>query len=218
MSSPAVHRESGNMNFVKYAFVALLLPCSSGCNREGKNMPEQEAFRRVSAMISDIACTNNISGRKFKDFFFKVDSDISGMTNLEMKCQLTRSLSQAVKRKPDGEYSDAERVEMADAFLLPHVSAACRLFEVGASEAEVVNYILGEFRNFRRLCHPFSAEVSKENRLARDLDWYWKNGACFFERNCISTIFQNAAAGATERFLQRWHDEFGCFDYSHKGK
>ena len=44
MVSPAVHRESGNMNFVKYAFVALLLPCSSGCSREGKNMPEQEAL------------------------------------------------------------------------------------------------------------------------------------------------------------------------------
>lgn len=218
MSSPAVHRESGNMNLVKCAFVVLLLPYSFGCSRDGGNMQELEEFRRVSAMISDIACTNNISARKFKDLFFQVDSDISGMTNLEMKCQLTRSLSQAVKRKPDREYSDAERVEMADAFLLPHVSAACRLFEVGASEAEVVSYILDEFRNFRSFCHPYSAEVLKENRHARDLDWYWKNGACFFERNCVSTIFQNAAVGAAERFLHRWHDEFGCFDPSHKEK
>ena len=198
-----------------------------GCGGGEKSKSSRE-FQVLSDRVSSIASTNVVSGRKCVDLFTDVCTGISTLTNQDERITLLRNLSQAMQKDPTAYCSERERDEIVNAFLHPHEYMAYHLLKAGASEQEVGDFIIEEFKRFRTLCHPFgeydpvaqgdTVIRDERQRMAKNLDWQWRNDAGFFERVSIRTIFHSAPSGAKERFLQRWHDEFGCFDSSHKGK
>ena len=200
-----------------------LLGCSGG-----EKCTLSREYQVLSNRVSSIASTNVVSGRKFVDLFTDVCTSISTLTNQDERIALLRDLSQAMQKDPAAYYSDRDRDEVVSAFLQPHEYMAYHLVKAGASEQEVGDFIIDEFKRFRTLCHPFGECNSvthgdpvirdKHQRMAKNLDWQWRNDAGFFERVSIRTIFHSMPPEVRTRFLQRWHDEFGCFDSSHKGE
>lgn len=210
-----------NKALLLVAFALTLCGCGPGRENDSHSLEYQVALSGVS----EIACTNVVSDRKFKARFFDVCGKISGLTNQNERVELFRRLSQAMRRSPSLAYSERDRLDLAYAFMLPHEYISYNLLKSGVPEQEVEDFIINEFKIFRQLCHPTEVQMlggegdsrarQPHARFLSDLDACWRNDMGFFERNSIRTIFDSTSPGAKERFLKRWHDEFGCFDPGH---
>ena len=216
------------MSLAKILLVALSLGYFCGCGSDAKEEYVSDECRALSRQISENVSAKLIPDEKFSAKVISICTDIGSLTNREEKVLLLRSISHALKRDPDAPYTDRERDDLTRAFLAPHENIAYHMVEAGFDLPEGEDFLLGEFRKFRKLCHPSSeatgnqstdqVAIRQREHMIKNLDWQWRNTASFFERISIRTIFYSASPETRARFLQRWHEEFGCFDSKHKGE
>lgn len=207
-------------------FIALIICGCSGCSREGNDATPLHAA--LEERIATIPSLRRLSGNRARKAVTEICSTISTLTNKPDRIKLLKKLSEGVSRVSVSDFSDEEKVSAEHSFWAPTECVAYHMMESGFSEAEVGEFVLKGMRDYREICFsigdlpPPSTEDSVETRerrlLSRGLRAAWTNDMGFFERNSIGTIFYSASPEARARFLQRWHDEFGCFDSCHKGK
>ena len=214
-----------------YALTVQVLLAIFSCGCSDRSHEKYDTLSRHVALeerIATIPSLRRVSGNRTRKLVSEICHSISGVTNKSDRIMLLKKLSETVSNVRVSDFSDGEKESAEHSFWVPTECVAYYMMESGFSEAEVGEFVLKGMRDYREICFSIgdppppstedSVETGERRLLSRGLRAAWTNDMAFFERNSIRTIFRSASPEVRARFLRRWHDEFGCFDSSHKVK
>ena len=202
------------MSWVLGIFSFLLF---SGCGGEvDGRIPEGIGRRqRTDRVIASLALRQ---GLVLRDQIRTIHNTMQSVTNRSARLKVFRDVSEAVGSIDFADFSPEEKEGMAQNFFLVYEAVAFGLFQNGAVESEVGDFIVDGFRKYRKMCFSFGDEndrtdgvgntARERRRMARGMRLAWENDAGLFEQHCIRNIF-HGHPDAARRFRERWLGEFG---------